>query len=64
MEIVKSHKAAVRLLKRLGLSTIRLERREDGSYKYVGWHTPLVDGNGSPRITKCGEVQMNGNANG
>jgi hypothetical protein len=56
MDIVKSHKAAVRLLKRLGLSTIRLER-EDGHYRYVAWSVPLVDGNGSPKISKRGKVQ-------
>jgi hypothetical protein len=55
MNIIKNHRAAVRLLRRLGLSTIRLER-ENGSYKYVGWYTPMVDGNGSPRITKRGKV--------
>jgi len=56
VNIVENHKAAVRLLKRLGLSTIRLER-ENGSYKYVAWHTPLVDGNGSPKISKRGKVR-------
>jgi hypothetical protein len=41
-------------LEELGLTHVRLERRRDGSFKYLAWTTPSVDGNGSPKITKHG----------
>jgi hypothetical protein len=54
MDLKDQHKAAVRLLKRLGLKTIRLELR-DGRYTYVGWNNP-APGNGYLRL-KSGRVK-------
>ena len=50
----KQHLLGIELLDELGLTNVRLERRRDGSFKYHAWTTPLVDGNGSPKITKRG----------
>jgi hypothetical protein len=54
----KRHLLAIELLEKLGLTHIRLERKKTGSYDYVAWNTPLVDGNGSPRVVKRGKVRV------
>jgi len=54
----KQHLLAIELLKELGLTHVRLERKKDGSYGYVAWNTPLIDGNGSPRVVKRGKVRV------
>ena len=48
----KQHQLAVSLLKKLGLDYVRLEPRANGHYRYHAWTVPLVDGNGSPRISR------------
>lgn len=52
------HELAVHLLKNLGLDHIRLIPTKDGHYRYVAWTTPLVDGNGSPKVRRRGTVVM------
>jgi hypothetical protein len=52
----KQHKLAIRLLQKLGLDNIRLERQRDGRYRYHAWNVPLADGNGSPRIIRQGVI--------
>jgi hypothetical protein len=54
----KQHQLAVALLKELGLSNIRRERRSDGAYRYHAWSVPLVDGNGSPGVSRQGLVRQ------
>jgi hypothetical protein len=56
VNLTKKHRVAVRLLKRLGLSTIRLEHA-DGYYQYQGWMTPLPGENGHAMIAKEGKVR-------
>ena len=53
----KQHKLAIRLLKELGLNNIRLEPQAHGRYRYHAWSVPVVDGYGSPRISRRGLVQ-------
>jgi len=53
----KQHQLAVSLLKELGLDYVRLERERNGRYRYHGWTVPLVDSNGSPRISRRGVVR-------
>jgi len=54
----KQHKLAITLLDVLGLQNIRLERRADGSYRYHAWSVRLVDGNGSPAVSRRGLVRQ------
>jgi hypothetical protein len=54
----KQHKLALRLLKKLGVDYLRLESRDGRTYRYHGWTTPLVDGNGSAAISRCGIVHL------
>jgi hypothetical protein len=54
----KQHRLAVRLLNRLGLQNIRLEPKSDGTYRYHAWNVPLVDGNGSPGVSRQGLVRQ------
>jgi hypothetical protein len=55
MDLKKQHRAAIRLLKRLGLTTIRLER-DNGSYRYRAWGMPKYRGNRSA-AAKSGKVK-------
>jgi hypothetical protein len=54
----KQHNLGISLLKELGLDYVRLERKRDGLYRYHAWSVPLVDDNGSPRISRRGLVQQ------
>jgi hypothetical protein len=54
----KQHKLAISLLKELGMDYIQLKRQGNGHYHYYGWTTPLVDGNGTPKISRCGTVRL------
>jgi hypothetical protein len=54
----EQHLLAVELLKELGLSHIRLQRRKDGSFRYLAWSTPLIDHNGSSKVTRRGIVRV------
>jgi hypothetical protein len=53
----KQHQLAVSLLKELGLDYVRLEPQRNGRYRYHAWNVPLVDGNGSPRISRRGMIR-------
>jgi hypothetical protein len=55
----KQHQLAITLLEELGLSNIRLERRADGTYCYHARTVPLIDGNGSPGVSRRGLVRQN-----
>jgi hypothetical protein len=57
-QIQKQHHLAVGLLEVLGLTQVRLERQKDGSFTFVAWNTPLVDGNGTPKRTRPGEIRV------
>jgi len=57
-QIKKQHHLAVGLLKVLDLTQIRLECQKDGSFTFVAWNTPLIDGNGTPRTTRRGELRV------
>jgi hypothetical protein len=48
MDLATQHRAAVRLLRKLNLRTIRLELR-DVVYSYVAWNNSMP-GNGSMRL--------------
>jgi hypothetical protein len=52
------HRAAIRLLKQLGVDNIRLERQTDGRYRFIAWNLPLRDGNGSMKKPKRGIVRV------
>ena len=52
----KQHNLAVSLLKKLRLDYVRLEPQRNGRYRYFAWSVPLVDGNGSPRISRRGVI--------
>jgi hypothetical protein len=54
----EQHQLAITLLDRLGLQYIRLKPRKGGSFEYVAWSAPLVDGNGSPRVSRRGVVRF------
>jgi hypothetical protein len=54
----KQHKLAVSLLKELRLDYVRLEPQGNGRYQYLAWNTPVVDGNGGPRISRRGVVRQ------
>jgi hypothetical protein len=56
--VQKQHKLAVALLHKLGLQNICLERRKDGTYRYYAWNVPMLDGNGSPGISRQGLVRQ------
>jgi hypothetical protein len=53
----KQHQLAVSLLKTLGLDYVRLEPGRNGHYRYHAWNAPLVDGNGSPRVSRQGAIR-------
>jgi hypothetical protein len=53
----KQHQFAVDLLKELGLDYLRLERQGGDHYRYHAWSVPLTSGNGSPGISKRGEIR-------
>ena len=53
----QQHKLGIELLKELGLTNVKLELESDGHYRYVAWHTPLIEGNGSPRVVKRGRLR-------
>ena len=55
-QIRKQHAVTVDILEKSGLQNVRLERKPDGTYRYYAWSVPLVDGNGSPRITRQGKI--------
>jgi hypothetical protein len=58
MGLKKQHQLGVNLLKELDLTHVRLKRRKDGSFAYFGWTTPLVDGNGTPKVLRRGTVRV------
>jgi hypothetical protein len=55
--IEKQHRAAIRLLARLGLDNITLERQRDGHYTYRAWNTPIIAHNGSPPLIRRGKIR-------
>jgi hypothetical protein len=57
-ELRKQHRAAIALLKTLGLTYIRLEPDKEGKFRFLAWSTPLIDGNGSPRPRKEGVIKV------
>ena len=57
-QIQKQHHLAVGLLEVLDLTQIRLKQEKDGSFTFVAWNTPLIDGNGISRKSRRGEVRV------
>jgi hypothetical protein len=53
----KQHKLGVSLLKELGLDYVRLERQGVGYYRYHAWKVPLMEDNGSTRISRRGMIR-------
>jgi hypothetical protein len=52
----QQHLLAIGLLEKLGVANLQLEPDAGGKYRYFGWTTPLVSGNGSPPKSKRGRI--------
>ena len=53
----EQHHLGVLLLKELGLDYVHLEPQRKGHYRYLAWNVIVVDGNGSPRVSRRGVIR-------
>jgi hypothetical protein len=51
------HFQAISILKKLGLSYLRLEPAPHGRYRYIAWNPLNPNNNGSPVVSKRGTVK-------
>jgi hypothetical protein len=56
-QLTVQHKLAIEILQKFGHNYCRLVPRGKDRFHALAWSVPLVDGNGSARISKRGKVQ-------
>jgi hypothetical protein len=52
------HELAIEILQKYGRDRCRLEPRGKDQFRCLAWSVSLVEGNGSSKLTKCGEVRV------